>query len=152
MALNVLAFLAHPGKRLPIQTVLPPVPDEADDLRVVGEVRLDGEAFAQLATLYLDVQISTVIAQPCGRCLRPLERPFSLHESFTVPISPTADEVDVRPMVVSLILSAHPPHAQCRPDCRGLCPACGADLNEAPEHVCRKQKPAERRLGDFLSS
>lgn len=152
MALSVLQFLAHPGRRFPVQTVLAPVPGEADDLRVVREIRLDGEAFAQLATLYLDVDMVTTIAQPCGRCLRPLETPFSLHESFTVAIPPTADEVDVRPTAVSLILSAHYPHALCRSDCRGLCPRCGADLNEAPSHVCAKQDRESCRLGDFLES
>ncbi|MEO5453716.1 YceD family protein, partial [Bifidobacterium animalis] len=23
----------------------------------------------------------------------------------------------------------------CKPDCKGLCPQCGLDLNESPEHV-----------------
>ena len=151
MTLSVLEFLAHPGKRLRVQTVLPSVPNETEDLRVVGEILLDGEAFAQLSTLYVDAEMSTVIAQPCGRCVKPLEAPFSLRESFTVSIPPTADEVDVRPAAVSLILTAHNPHVLCRPDCRGLCPKCGADLNEEPFHTCAKRDLETRRLGDFLS-
>lgn len=152
MGISVLEFLAHPGKRLSVQVALPPVSGEADDLRVVGEIRLDGHAFAQLATLYLDVEMDTVIAQPCGRCLKPLETPFRLHEAFTVPIPPTADEVDVRPTAVSLVLSSHNPNVRCRPDCRGLCPTCGADLNDDPAHVCAKQDRGTRRLGDLLGS
>jgi uncharacterized protein len=152
MALSVQEFLACPGRRVPVRTVLAPVPGETDDLRVVGEIRLDGEAFAQLSTLYLDVEMTAMIAQPCGRCLKPLETTFSLHESFTVPIPPTADAVDVRPTVVSLILSAHNPNAFCRADCRGLCMKCGADLNENPSHVCTKRARDSRRLGDLLGS
>jgi uncharacterized metal-binding protein YceD (DUF177 family) len=152
MALCVLEFVSNPGRRFEIHEVLTPVPDETDDLRAVGDVHLDGVAFAQLGTLYLDVEMRTTISQPCGRCARPLDRPFTLHESFTVPIPPTADAVDVRPMVVSLILSAHNPHVLCRADCRGLCPACGADLNETQDHVCTKAPPSSQRLRDFLSS
>ena len=150
MALNVLEFVAQPGRRIPIDVVLAPVPGEADDLRVVGEIHMRGQGFAQLATLYIDVERTTTIAQPCGRCLLPIEAPFSLRESFTVPIPPTADAVDVRPAAVSLLLSAHNPNVLCRPDCRGLCPKCGADLNEDPSHACPERDPGTRRLGDIL--
>lgn len=152
MFLSVLDFLAHPGRRFPVQAVLPAVGGETDDLRVVGDIRLEGEAFAQLGTLYMDVEMTTSIAQPCGRCLRPLETRFVLRESFTIPIPPTADAVDVRPTAVSLILSAHGPHVLCRPDCRGLCTTCGDDLNENPRHVCGERRQERRTLGDFLGS
>jgi uncharacterized metal-binding protein YceD (DUF177 family) len=150
MPISVLEFLAHPGRRFSVQAILPAVDDETSDLRVVREIRLDGEAFAQLGTLYMDVEMTTAIAQPCGRCLRPLETHFALREAFTIPIPPTADAVDARPAVVSLILSAHNPHALCRPDCHGLCKTCGADLNETPNHVCAERGQDRRRLGDFL--
>lgn len=151
MPLSVQEFLTHPGRRYPVHETLASVPDETNDLRVVGEIRLDGVAFAQLGTLYLDVDIVSEIAQPCGRCARPLERPFVLRESFTMSIPTGADSVDVRPMAVSLLLSAHNPNVVCRPDCRGLCPACGADLNEDPDHTCPKRDRDARRLGDHFA-
>ena len=33
------------------------------------------------------------------------------------------------------IVSALPLNPLCKPDCKGLCPQCGLDLNESPEHV-----------------
>jgi uncharacterized protein len=150
MPLSVLEFLAHPGCRFPVRTVLEAVDDETHDLRTVREIRLEGEAFAQLATLYVDVEMTAVIAQPCGRCLKLLETAFVLREAFTVRIPPTADEVNVRPTIVSLILTAHNPNALCRPDCRGLCRTCGADLNENHHHVCAERDQERRRLRDFL--
>ncbi len=152
MTLSVLEFLAHPGRRFPVKTVLAAVPDETDDLRVVGEIRLDGEAFAQLGTLYLDVEMTTIISQPCGRCARPLEQPFALREAFTASIPPAADAIDVRPAAVSLLLTAHNPNVLCRSDCLGLCPSCGADLNDNPRHACATRDRESRRLGDFLPS
>lgn len=123
---------------------------EIGGVRTIGEIRLDGEAFAQLSTLYLDVDIAAHIAQPCGRCLTPIDASFALRESFTLPIPPQAKAVDVRPHVVELVLSAHDPNVLCRADCRGLCPICGEDLNRHPDHRHAADDAERRRLGEFL--
>ena len=39
------------------------------------------------------------------------------------------DEIDLEPMVHDAVLLELPQAPLCRPDCRGLCPTCGADLN-----------------------
>ena len=39
------------------------------------------------------------------------------------------DEVDAEPILRDEVLLAAPELPKCRDDCRGLCPACGADLN-----------------------
>jgi uncharacterized protein len=40
------------------------------------------------------------------------------------------DELDLGPLVRELLLLELPLAPLCRPDCRGLCPGCGADRNE----------------------
>lgn len=40
-----------------------------------------------------------------------------------------AHELDLRPALREQWLLAVPAYAQCRDDCKGLCPTCGADLN-----------------------
>lgn len=149
MGIPVAQFLAHPGRRFPLHAVLSPT-ETLDDVRTIEEIKLDGQAFAQLGTLYLEVTMTTVISQPCGRCLAPIVRPFALQESFHVPIPPSADEVDVWRMAASLLLSVHDPNVLCRPDCRGLCPSCGVDLNEVPDHVCGRDDAERRTLGEYF--
>ena len=41
------------------------------------------------------------------------------------------DLLDLEPMVRELLLLDAPGAPLCRPECRGLCPVCGADLNTA---------------------
>lgn len=41
------------------------------------------------------------------------------------------DELDLWPMVRDAVVLELPLAPLCRPDCRGLCPWCGADLNQA---------------------
>lgn len=150
MPISVLEFLDHPGRRFPVCTVLEGSDEELDGVRTVAEISLDGYAFAQLSTLYLDVDIVARILQPCGRCLAPMENRFRLHETFTVSIPPQAETVDVRPAIIQLVLSAHDSNVVCRPDCRGLCPTCGVDLNEHPDHAHPPDEQRSRPLKDLL--
>ena len=43
-----------------------------------------------------------------------------------------ARELDLRPAIREQWLLISPAYALCRPDCKGLCKQCGADLNEGP--------------------
>ncbi len=54
-------------------------------------------------------------------------------------------EIDLGGIVREQILLALPMDALCREDCRGLCPVCGKDLNQA-ECGCERQ-PADPRWG-----
>jgi uncharacterized protein len=42
------------------------------------------------------------------------------------------DALDLSPMVRDAVLLELPAAPLCRPDCKGLCPWCGTDLNERP--------------------
>jgi len=52
------------------------------------------------------------------------------------------DEVDLEPLVRDAVLLELPVTSLCRPDCKGLCPSCGADWNEGP---CDCRAPADPR-------
>jgi uncharacterized protein len=88
----------------------------------------------------------------CARCLRPhlvvldipVERECSLRqidepnpdptEARGIPPIPIVrgEEIDLSELVRQLIVIYTPPRSLCRPDCKGLCPQCGRDLNEGP--------------------
>lgn len=44
------------------------------------------------------------------------------------------DLLDLEPVLRDAVVLELPFQPLCRPDCLGLCPDCGADLNEDPEH------------------
>ncbi len=78
----------------------------------------------------------------CVRCLTPFEFHFtmSLSDLFASPAPKDADSpfvvdeggfLDLRPIVREESILAVPIHALCRLDCKGLCPECGENLNEA---------------------
>ncbi len=149
MSISVVRFLTYPGRRFPIEATLRGEDSDIDGLRTIHDITVEGEGFAQLGTLYLDVTLRAHISEACRRCLTPIDQPFSIHEVFEVPIPPGAESVKVRPAAVELLLSAHDPNVLCRPDCAGLCPTCGVDLNERPGHVCPHEED-RRTLKDLL--
>jgi uncharacterized protein len=76
----------------------------------------------------------------CRRCLGPVageveSRVEELYvrepeEGETYPID--GDHIDLEPLAREAIVLALPLAPLCRPDCQGLCPTCGADLNAGP--------------------
>jgi len=54
------------------------------------------------------------------------------------------DSFDASEAFRELIMAELPSHPVCSPDCRGLCPGCGVNLNEEPcQCSARGQEPAE---------
>jgi uncharacterized protein len=90
----------------------------------------------------------TVLVQLEGECVRCLteisdEVEVDVQELFTYPESGASDEeashldgelIDLEPVLRDAIVLELPFQPVCRPDCLGLCPDCGVDLNTAVDH------------------
>ena len=86
--------------------------------------------------------LSSSVAVECVRCLEIFHLPLQLQveELFALspgpaPIDPVYavdwdGTLDLAPVICDQILLALPIGSVCRPDCRGLCPNCGQNLNE----------------------
>jgi uncharacterized protein len=96
----------------------------------------------------LRVRFAAALTGPCMRCLGPaapvveidarevdqqgggeeLQSPYVAHE-----------ELDLRAWVRDAYALALPAQVLCRPDCAGLCPQCGANLNDEPDHAHERE-------------
>jgi uncharacterized protein len=95
--------------------------------RPAGELRLVLEFSVGRSSILLEARASGAWELACGRCLAPHRRDFSCSWEETYPLEAASIEVaaDAREAVIVEI----PQRSLCRPDCRGLCPGCGLDLN-----------------------
>ena len=118
--------------------------------------------------LMLELELDMRLVGPCVRCLGDAGLDVSVHDRQYQAFAPDADDDELRTPYLQddrLDLSAWardavalslPDQILCRPDCAGLCPMCGRDLNVDPhEHEdeggdARWAKLAELR--DKLSS
>lgn len=89
-------------------------------------------------------RIRGTLVDQCRRCLEPVER--ELDESVTLVYAPVDElaelggdvrqladdttELDLGEAVREELVLGVDRYALCRPDCRGLCPVCGTNLNE----------------------
>jgi uncharacterized protein len=90
----------------------------------------------------LRLRFSATLAGPCMRCLENASPTFEVDayevhqpgggEELTSPYM--EDELDLEAWARDALALALPAQLTCRPECAGLCPRCGANLNEDPEH------------------
>ena len=119
-------------------------------VQVAGPVLLTRTPDGILAQAHLEASVIEV----CSRCLQPALVPLHLRveEQFLPTIDPVtggrlaepdeetpfrideAHHLDLSEAVRQAAVLEEPMAPLCRPDCRGLCPQCGADLNVAPCH------------------
>lgn len=117
-----------------------PVP-AGDGVHVTGRLSAAGPG-----RFYWHARISGEVAGLCRRCLTDATAPVQDEAHFIFAddagdeaddpdvfvIDPGAHELDLRPVVREQWLLAAPAYLECRKECKGLCPRCGADLNTSP--------------------
>lgn len=157
--LGALRLTSGEGRRLDLAVRMAPFELGADTYAVTPELlplrleisRTTGNGYA------LRLRFTATLEGPCMRCLEPAAASFAIdaREVSQPDAEPDAGEELDSPYVVRQILDlsgwAHdalalalPRAILCREDCAGLCPVCGANLNETgPEHH-HEREPDQR--------
>ncbi len=167
MLYNVAKLLQEPIGSIRHYVLDEPSGIEDPDLVLIGPIHSDRVTLmrTQRGILVTAVLTQTVRMQ-CVRCLADVDVPLEItleeeyfpsidlktglfidwsHDEDVTP-EVMIDEkhiLDLHEVVRQELLLALPLHPLCRPDCRGICPNCGADLNTEP---CRcEEKPVDPR-------
>lgn len=122
-----------------------------EPLQVELQARSVGEG------IFLRGRLRTTLELHCRRCLavteREVDEPVDLlfqeldeededAGGEVYPIPPRGTELDLEHAVREQLLLRVPRFVVCRDECRGLCPRCGADLNEAPCDCAPEEEPS----------
>lgn len=116
-----------------------PVPQ--GPLRVTGRLSAAGAG-----KFYWHGNVSGDVTMPCRRCLADatVHVQDDAHVIFAeagseetedpdvYELAERASRIDLRPALREQWMLNVPSFVECREDCKGLCPACGEDLNEGP--------------------
>lgn len=123
---------------------------DEESVRLVDAVRIWGNLHKGIAQVDIDGKVSANIEIECSRCLSPIkstlevafkvayveednytkEKDSELHgEDLDVAIY-DGEKIDLTELAREQILLNLPTQTFCREDCQGLCPKCGANLNQ----------------------
>lgn len=145
MRLDILPIRAVSGEAIPFDYML-----DLSGLSLYGEhpipapVHVSGFAQNRADVYELHMDIAFHVVTRCARCLKPLDLPVTLHVERPMADS-VENEADSDDILVldsgtvdldevareTIVLEAQMSYL-CREDCAGLCPKCGADLNDGP--------------------
>jgi uncharacterized protein len=115
--------------------------------------RMTGDGWA------LRLRFSAALRGPCMRCLeeaahavevdaREVDQPGEGEELESPYVD--GEELDLRRWAHDAFALALPAQVLCRPDCAGLCPRCGVNLNAEPGHAHeRDPDPRWAKLGEL---
>jgi uncharacterized protein len=132
------------------------VSDDVDLAYIRGSLRLSRtkEGLLVQGTLHLGV------LDECYRCLDSMQRDveITLEELYNYPVPKDSEFslsddgiLDLSPLIRAEILIEDSHGALCRPDCKGLCPECGTNWNDATCSCADQQiDPRMARLRQLL--
>jgi uncharacterized protein len=139
---DIVGLRRHQGRRehLAVRAPIPGLCITASEVPPAADVELDVDLEAVEGAVVVAGTARAPWRGECRRCLRPVEGEVSTavdelfvtdpEEGETYPIR--GDHIDLEPMAREAVVLGLPLAPLCRPDCKGLCPTCGADLNQAP--------------------
>ncbi|OAT81329.1 YceD family protein [Desulfotomaculum copahuensis] len=156
MQIDVSTIKQSPGMTLhrELEAPLPALEGAGEIISFVGPARAVLDLTNSGGLLELTGGIQAALQLSCARCLENFVYPVDVplrelyYPAGAVEPPPEqreegipfrGDKLDITPEVLKSILLALPMKAVCRPDCRGLCPVCGQNLNRGRCN-CRQEE------------
>lgn len=138
ISIHVGDLLGSPGKERPFDDE-PPVMLRLGEVSVDGPMRLKGVVTGLLDAVQADFRVSATAHLVCTRCLVEWDDKIETNGRQYFRVMPDEDgygivegEIDVYGPARDELALSLPAAPVCKPDCLGLCPTCGTDLNTEP--------------------
>ena len=138
--------------------------------RVLQPIQVDISVHREEKDIIVNGTVRTVLEARCDRCLTKLELPLkgeieAVYKRYDPAKGPMVisgelkdcdnviyysdDEIDLTDRVRESLLLEIPMKILCKEDCKGICPYCGANLNEEPNHKCTRMYGVRARESKF---
>jgi len=78
----------------------------------------------------VDLEVIATEILTCGRCLKEFEKEITKEVNFSYPVESSDQYIDLSQDIREEIILDYPYVPLCDPECKGLCPKCGKNINE----------------------
>ena len=103
---------------------------ETDLVRFIKPLKVKADVSKITNTVTVDLILNTSMQTNCSRCLNEIEIDFKKNLKLHYPVSKLKPVIDLVQDIREEIMIDYPVRPLCNPDCKGLCPKCGKNLNE----------------------
>ncbi|MDD2260990.1 MAG: DUF177 domain-containing protein [Clostridia bacterium] len=121
----------------------------------LGDIHLKGDICNNEGILTVTAEITGQLDAKCYRCLKQIVKPFTIEmEEIFEPANSSENLdnyeysgriLDISQAVIDSIYLNIPDRVLCVPDCKGLCPNCGCNLNEK-ECKCKEESQENNKF------
>ncbi|HHY11951.1 MAG TPA: DUF177 domain-containing protein [Firmicutes bacterium] len=150
MKINVSDIIEQPGASIPFSETgsIEPLADGNEDIMLPAPFTVEGVATSTGEGVYVQANVKGTVRLTCSRCLSSFDLmvEFDCEGRFVsdpdVPMSDEEDDIEsfalvgeycvLDDMVQHELLLNIPMKPLCKPECKGFCEVCGANLNEEP--------------------
>ena len=108
------------------------------DIKFIKNIHINCEFKRLGRTIFAHCRVLTHRLIICSRCLEECEQEVSNDFDLSYSISSVGDYLDIDNDLRQELLLNFPMKVLCKPDCRGICPGCGVNLN-LQECKCERQ-------------
>ena len=99
------------------------------DLKVLAPLKVVGGIEKARGTISGQIEVAGKYEFLCARCLEPVTQQRKDEFDIHVETQPTDEFVDLGEEIRQELVVSLSPIVLCKDDCKGLCPSCGANLN-----------------------
>jgi uncharacterized protein len=103
---------------------------ETDIIRFHGPIKARAEISKITNTIRANVALYALMYATCSRCLGEFEIDYKKNVELNYPVGKTESVVELDADIREEIILDYEVKPLCNPNCKGLCPKCGKNLNE----------------------
>ncbi|MCQ2417152.1 MAG: DUF177 domain-containing protein [Oscillospiraceae bacterium] len=139
---QIRSLLLRPDEVRTLETVIDAETSASYGIQCKEQPSVSGVLENRAGVLMLKYRLHCIPSLECDRCLSPVELPVE-EEFFHVIVTEAASErndaeyllapdamLNLAEVVMTDLRLSMPTKTLCSPDCKGLCPSCGQNLNE----------------------
>ena len=103
---------------------------ETDIVKFPGPIDIKAQIIRITNAVTVDLTINASMHMNCSRCLEDFKVDFEKKLRLNYTANKLEPIIDLGPDIRQEIILDYPVRPLCSPDCKGLCPGCGENLNE----------------------
>lgn len=99
------------------------------EVQFIFPLQIDAFVSRDKENVFVDINVKSTMQMHCSRCLSAFQMPYSKHTMLDFPVE-GQHAIEINDDLRQEIIIDYPIMPLCKPDCKGLCPKCGKNLNE----------------------